>query len=121
MGTALHFKILAVLWFIFMLFVLFMPGSSVPEVSFSFPHFDKLIHFTLFAVFTFLLQKALTPPLFARTILLLFLFAGGSEIIQELYIPRRSGDILDFIANSTGIIFSIILTSYRFQRDRFTE
>lgn len=107
----------AFIWFLLMLVILFLPGRSVPDVSWTIPHLDKVVHFTIFALLTFLLQRALTAKQFSRIILLLFLFAGGSEVIQELHIPYRSGDILDFIANSAGIIFAIIVTSPRFEGD----
>ena len=80
---------------------------------------DKIVHFVLFAGFGGLWMRALCSPVDGawrqcrrRAVALLVvggLFAGGSEIYQDLLPIRRSGDPYDAVANGAGLLVSILL------------
>ena len=97
---------------IFLLVVTLMPTDLIQSQeeswfkNFSFKHGDKVIHFTLFFIFTVLLHFT---TYFKRKTFLLgipILFGIGIEIIQYLMGMGRTFDILDIIANSLGVLLA---------------
>lgn len=105
------------------IFVLcFLPGDTVNKVQFfDIPNFDKLVHFGMYFIFSFVLfldikkntqlQKNQIIPI----ILIITIIIGGSiEIIQNYLIPQRSGDWFDFPADLSGsFVFNLFLLSLR--------
>lgn len=87
------------------------------------PGFDKLIHFTWY-FFLFLFIAAGTHKwqgklsvLSAVIILILCITYGGVlELLQGSVFTKRSEDLYDFIANSTGAIVSSIIFSFLYRR-----
>lgn len=77
--------------------VLFTPESGVPTAP---PGTDKVIHTLLFALLAF-------TGLYAnisRILPLLVVYAGVSEVLQQLITPlHRSGDVLDALVDVLGI------------------
>jgi VanZ family protein len=80
------------------------PGNMPP----TFPHTDKLVHFGLYALLMFLLQRALAPAMMTckRSIMLL---AGCSiygmllELGQHTWVYLgRTGSLADILANTAG-------------------
>jgi hypothetical protein len=93
MGRVLPFVIAALLSVV----VLFTPESGVPTAP---PGTDKVIHTLLFALLAF---TGLYARL-ARILPLLVVYAGVSEVLQELITPlHRSGDWLDALVDVAGI------------------
>lgn len=77
--------------------VLFTPESGVPTAP---PGTDKVIHTLLFALLAYTGLYAKIP----RILPLLVVYAGVSEILQELITPlRRSGDWIDALVDVLGI------------------
>ncbi|RAS61362.1 hypothetical protein C8D87_110313 [Lentzea atacamensis] len=77
--------------------ILFTPESGVPTAP---PGTDKVIHALLFALlaFTGIYAKI------SRILPLLVVYAGVSEVLQELITPlHRSGDVLDALVDVLGI------------------
>ena len=77
--------------------VLFTPESGVPTAP---PGTDKVIHTLLFALlaYTGLYAKI------SRILPLLVVYAGVSEVLQELITPlHRSGEVLDALVDVLGI------------------
>lgn len=81
------------------LVALYLPGSPEPS-SFPIPEADKAVHFLLFAVPTFL--AALLPGR-ALLVSLIVIHAPLSELIQLEFVPFRSGDWVDLLADLIGI------------------
>lgn len=97
----------SILWLAIICYGLFIPASSLPTKPFiNIPHFDKLVHFSLFFILCLLLFMPLkklklkyyylSPSLSIALGLLL-------ETIQHLVTVSRSSDPLDFLANTSGI------------------
>ena len=103
---------------IIVLFLSLTPGSSVKEVPLiDIPHFDKLIHISMyfFLAITLIyntLIKTKIPTLKIKLSVFVFciIIGGIIEILQENFIEMRSGDFYDFIANSTGAFLGIIIS-----------
>ncbi|MHB8400660.1 MAG: VanZ family protein [Bacteroidia bacterium] len=108
-----------VLW-TFIIFSLFsMPGKAIPKIDWlELLSFDKFVHASIFFVEQILLMRALLS-LQKKTFLsknyrwlsVLFCVAyGGSlEIMQYYIFSERSGDVLDFIANTTGCLIGLVV------------
>lgn len=91
-----------------------------PEIDITF--FDKIVHMCLFGTHAFLLAGYLTkrnsiPPdnyrYLAGAILLSFLFGLFIEITQY-FIPERSFELLDLVANFFGILLGILIFYVKF-------
>jgi VanZ family protein len=85
-----------------------IPDLSPPELSFEFQ--DKLYHFIEYGVFSVLLFFSLlnsSRDFFRKNVLVISIFIGASyAIIDEIhqrFIPGRSADILDFVADFLGV------------------
>jgi len=98
----------AVLWLLVILWVTLTPGEELPKTP-DIIGFDKLIHLGIFLVLTFLWNRVgnekgtKTKKQIFITNYLVFgiLFAILVEYLQQ-YIPGRSYDYGDMIANITG-------------------
>ncbi len=99
-----------IVWMVFMTVMLLMPSKRVPSTIANFG--DHLIHAAIMFVATWLwyfpnLNRELRP---AHHIVLLVGFAVYSmltEIIQEMLIPGRSGDVSDFMYDMVGVVLAM--------------
>lgn len=112
----------AILWFVFSLVLLTLPGSAFPtETWMSKIQFDKIIHVVLFAVLVWLFCRAifykniLKPKSLLLFLLIFFmsaLYGLAMEYVQENFIPNRSfdwGDVIaDFVGGMAGYFISIM-------------
>lgn len=123
-----HYRWLAGLWTAAILVGFSLPAASLSPVSAALS-FDKAIHFGLFAVFGALWMRGLCPPdaqdgwaRFRRRGLQLgiagVLFAGGSEVYQQLMPIRRMADPYDAIADIAGLVVGILLYAIYMARVR---
>jgi VanZ family protein len=110
---------LSVAWTILIQILLCLPGSDLPSAGlFSIPNFDKFAHVVLFGGFVglwcyyFYLKKK--PAKSLKTLFfLVFLIAAANgiimEFVQRYYIPNRSFDEGDIIADliSSSIAYGI--------------
>ena len=100
-------------WLALICYGLFLPAEDLPvKPLLEIPHFDKLVHFGLFFVFSLLLfrpfKKLETKYLFWAP-LTAILLSGFLESIQRTISSTRSSNIYDFIANVSGILVSILV------------
>ncbi len=109
------------LWMGFILFAISIPSSEVSKIPLvQIPHFDKLVHFTLFFVLTILLISESNPlrregkignKTFYKAALLAAAYGLLTEVLQYYVFTSRSGSILDLVANLVGVAIAIL--SYR--------
>jgi hypothetical protein len=115
----MHFKYLiySVIWSVFMIFVLLIPGDKLPADQLPIKGFDKIVHFALFFVhyyiwviglikqrfFKLIKEKTVKISLFYSVFLAMLI-----EFIQWQFITQRSGDWMDVLANVLGISCSYI-------------
>jgi glycopeptide antibiotics resistance protein len=112
------------LWLAIICYALFIPADNLPlEPFFRIPHFDKMVHFGLFFVFClFLLRpfKRLQLKYYILAPLISISLSAGLELTQHVLSNSRHSDIKDFIANSLGVIASVIFY-YLFVSERKWE
>ncbi|MBN2484440.1 MAG: VanZ family protein [Bacteroidales bacterium] len=121
-----------IIWGIAMFYLLFSPSKALPKTGFfNIPHFDKLMHFGMFAILVFLMWlesgKAQNDKNRLRVYFSIsaIFFAALSEIVQHNFIAGRSGNVLDFLADLagflTGFIFYVFFWHKLIARYRFLQ
>ncbi len=120
MGTNLFKSILnywkSILWILVICTLLFIPGDKLPEQKiFDIPGFDKIIHFSLFLVFEWLLlydasvKKVLDRLVeIAKINALTLSFAVSTELIQRYLVSERSGNIDDLLIDIIGLFAGVL-------------
>lgn len=99
-------------WFLLMSFSFFMPAEelSAPR-ALIFPGADKIAHFVLFAVFTFLAIKTVEKSSLSipkwKIAAFIIIYAACTEVIQG-EIAGRNGNVWDLIANILGVTAVLI-------------
>jgi VanZ family protein len=96
------------LWLAIICYALFVPASDLPVKPFlNIPHFDKMVHFTLFFVFcVFLLRpfKKLNTSYYLWAPAISVALSALLEFSQRIVTPSRASDFYDFLANTTGVL-----------------
>jgi VanZ family protein len=112
---ALRFTAPAILWFVFIMVLLSLPGSSFPAVRIWQP--DKIAHVLLFGMQHVLLWLALELPIPRRIAAMSPLWAAAafttafgvlSEVYQEVATTRLM-DPYDMLANALGVALAVVL------------
>ena len=108
-----------IVWTLLILQLCLMPGENLPSTSFlSFKGADKLLHFTLYFVLLIFVGRGLVNYFDSsyssnRIIVIAFLyclFLGvGIEFLQSIFVPGRSGDFFDVLANATGASVGVVI------------
>jgi len=99
---------LALIWLFTILFVTLTPGEKLPDTP-DVIGFDKLVHLSMFLVLTVLWisignqnrEKASIKKITTNYLVFGIFFAILVEYLQK-YIPGRSFDYWDMVANLTG-------------------
>jgi VanZ family protein len=106
----------AIIWTMLIFVLLVMPtkgieGKDVNEI----PNLDKIVHFVLFAVFSFLWfsfaesKKTINEKIILLVIILTGSFYGlGMEFVQK-YFTVRSFSLLDALADSVGTAIGLVI------------
>lgn len=107
-----------------------IPSDDVPKISFDFfIQVDKIVHFLMFfglagvASFNYIYArqgKIIILKLVVFAILIPIIYGGIIELIQDEYLPERSGDWYDFLADVLGALASLPFSFWfrRFLLDR---
>ena len=91
-----------------------LPGSVLPP---AFPHADKLVHAALYGTLGFLTARALAAArggLAARRLALALAAIAGFAAFDEWhqdFVPRRSSDRLDWLADVVGATAGLVVTT----------
>lgn len=109
-------------WLIFCTVLLTIPGDSLPGDNWlNIPHLDKYIHIFLFSVMTILMSRWLLKKgipyhqgkLYIIICGLLALAYGiGMEYVQKYWVPLRSFDYTDIIADGVGALLGVVITVF---------
>jgi VanZ family protein len=112
---------LAVGWILLVSVLCFLPGSAFPKLGWlNDIFFDKWVHFGLFAVLLFLWRFQF-PPTVGYSFMLLVLsviYAFIIETIQHYYIPNRSFDLGDVVADLAGGIAGAWFWLWLYKKNR---
>ncbi|HEX7939902.1 MAG TPA: VanZ family protein [Gemmatimonadaceae bacterium] len=101
------------------LFATSVPSSMVPR---QLGPYDKVVHFTMYAVLAALitvaaLKRAALIRWLALTALAVSAFGAADEWHQQ-FIPGRSMDVRDWVADSLGDVTGVLMGSIFFFRSR---
>lgn len=102
-------RLWAILWTLLVLFLCFIPGEDLPRVDI--PLIDKWTHIILFSVFAFLwLCAGITRNIrYILAIAVVSIYTGWLvEYVQGHYVPNRSQDITDIMADVCGAVIGIV-------------
>ena len=104
----------ALVWTIVIFLLCSFPGDAIPSISWlELLSFDKWVHFGIFFLLQLLWMRGFCIqnkfPLLKKyfTIIALLIcipYGAALEMMQKFIFLSRSGDILDFIANSCGVL-----------------
>ena len=108
-------------WFFVVLILVCLPGDDLPKADdwMDTIFFDKWVHVGLFSVLTFLFimpySKSKLPTknkwiAVIKIALSVCIWGLTTEFIQKYFIPGRSFDLLDWAADSTGILLALYIT-----------
>lgn len=104
-------------WFFIVATLTLMPGKDVPKVGWldNIKNFDKFVHLVLFGGLTFLFFLPYFKSGFSlkqkrnfliRISLATIVWGITVEFIQRFYIPGRDFELLDWAADSAGVIIA---------------
>ncbi|MBU4216927.1 VanZ family protein [Candidatus Parcubacteria bacterium] len=106
-------KHLLIIWTIFVFLLLTIPMAPITsDIVDNYIGIDKIAHFLMFGVFSFLLIYAFIDEYKNRVIYFIsialgFLYAALGEVVQS-FLPTRSVSLYDFYAGATGSLFFVI-------------
>ena len=106
-----------IIWAIIIFVLCSVPGDSLPQTSMiEIPYFDKMDHFGLFFIMgIFLIAELRYQTKLSRisialiTFLVIAIYGGAIEILQEHYFIGRSGDFWDLCADVAGGVTSVFM------------
>ena len=98
------YKILAVGYTLWLTAVSLTPLDGLDLPSFSYA--DKMVHFFLYFFLTLLWLLAYPKWWHKRVLftILIILWGAAIEFVQEYFVPTRSGDMFDALANTIGAL-----------------
>ena len=98
-----------VLWGGIILILSLLPGGRGPLIMFGIPHFDKIGHFGMYAVWAFLLHYAFRKKsvvtfsgAFWYSFIIISLIGITLEFAQDTITQGRSFEYADMLANTFG-------------------
>ncbi len=99
-------RLLAILFLAIMLLGIFIGGRE-PGAGSLFPEpWDKLVHLACYATLTIMTAIAF-PKLPLPILLVIIVSIGASDEIAQTYIPGRSADIEDYVADFLGSLMTL--------------
>ena len=105
--------LLSIIWALTIFCLCATPGKYIPSVNWlELLSFDKLVHATMFYILCTLLfitkiKYQQTQQWLVIYFIICVLYGGLLEVMQATYFSNRSGDWLDFIANSFGCLIAL--------------
>ena len=112
-----RYLVLSIAW-VFFTFYLLIIYSHKESSTISFPFLDKVVHFILFFIQSILITNTLyeysdrnNRIILILSIILLLLFGLIIEI-QQIYLPYRTFQIMDLIANLLGVLSGSFVVIY---------
>ncbi|MGC4037993.1 MAG: VanZ family protein [Chitinophagaceae bacterium] len=111
----------AITWFIILTVLLCLPGSVIPQENWLDKiYFDKIVHIGLFGGLVFLwcgVERKRKKKLKSMQQNFVWIALGGCvygiamEFVQKYFIPNRSFDTGDMIADAIGSIIALVVAT----------
>ena len=112
-----RYLVLSIAW-VFFTFYLLIIYSHKESSTISFPFLDKVVHFILFFIQSILITNTMyeysdrnNRIILIASIISLLLFGLIIEI-QQIYLPYRTFEIMDLIANFLGVLSGSFVVIY---------
>ena len=115
-----------IIWLIVILILIWLPGNDFPHPDFLLIiNFDKFVHAGMFGLLTILfcwpfyktsVASAKKISYFTAIALLSSAFGYSTELIQKYWATGRSYDLMDWIADTFGVVVAYFLCRYVFAR-----
>ncbi|HEX6040629.1 VanZ family protein [Longimicrobium sp.] len=98
--------------------IFYLSSRSTLPVEPRFPYFDKVAHFSAYAILGALLafatDRSRLPMALAVGLGVLY---GASDEVHQVFVPGRSPDVLDWAADAAGVLTACLLyTRWRSRR-----
>ncbi len=108
----------AIAWGAVILYLSLLPGGTGIMIFWGIPHFDKIGHFGMYAVWTFLMACGFAGHdffsnrrLIVWTTVIGLVVGVGLEFGQKWMHQGRSFEIADMVANTLGVIAGLVAFS----------
>lgn len=127
MKTFKSAALIAIAWLLFVTILLCTPGSRLPKIGWNDKIWlDKWAHIFLFLVLVFLWCRFFwrttstfkNKNIFIMITIFSMIYGIGMEFIQHSFIPFRSFDYGDMIADAIGSIAGYFISAHRFLKKR---
>ncbi|MDB5251507.1 MAG: hypothetical protein JWP27_676 [Flaviaesturariibacter sp.] len=103
-------RVATVLYFTACCILFFLPGSALPQESWlDAIYADKIVHVGLFAVASLLLSRTGLARTSAGLFAWLAAYGLAVEIVQGLWVPNRSCDMMDWVVDLIGALAGLFL------------
>ena len=115
----------AILWTVIIIVLMTIPASSIPSHGlFGIPHLDKVVHSIMFGIlvylwsrYTFLRSRNTSRMgILLMVCLLCCAFGTGMEFFQKYFVPTRSFEVEDIVADSIGSFAAWLYCRFYFPR-----
>lgn len=114
-------------WFFLTLIAISIPGKELPKFGAWFEQisFDKLIHTFLFGMLAalWMLPVALSTVSiqhkihwFIKVTIATAIWGLAAELTQKYFIPMRSYDVVDLVANTLGAVIAFVYFKAKFAK-----
>jgi VanZ family protein len=109
-------------WLAVMLTLNSLPGSALPQ--WPLPHLDKIVHGSEYALFTVLLFRLFFFVKHTRfgmggwLALGIAMGYGVLDEVHQIWIPGRSCNLADYLADFTGILLGVAVATLAYRRWR---
>jgi VanZ family protein len=107
-------RLLTLLWWIITFYLMIMPPSDLPTLAFSETlRIDKLVHISMFAILAVGLMVVFPERYLPVRVVWVTIIAVAYGILMELvqlyFVPFRSFEWLDIVADTVGTIIGVRL------------
>ena len=117
-------RVFAIIWLLIITTLLCTPGTKLPKVTWQDKIWlDKWVHVFLFMVLVILWGKVYsnkkiiqndTRKIFFQIMLLGFSYGIAMELVQKYFVPYRSFDLIDILADGVGCFIGYLISVKRF-------
>jgi VanZ family protein len=107
----IKYKLPIIAWASFIFLLCSTPGNKIPHISWlELLSFDKFVHAAVFFILNHFSIRALSMPSKFKILCITILcisYGGMLEIMQSYLFEKRSGDLIDFTANTLGCVIAV--------------
>lgn len=100
----------AIVWALIIIILSLASFNNIKEITPSFEHMDKIIHFAMYFGFMFFLlwgykkfYGKINKQQILISLIIAIIFGTSLELIQYYFTDGRSGDLFDELANIAGV------------------